>query len=149
MARLVISQKKKGKFNLALPHYILINGKNIGLINTFTVTLEVQAYEVPGIFSLMEPMPGALEAVERIAKKYDVFILSTAPWGNPSAWSDKFLWVKKHFGEVFYKRLILTHRKDLVKGNTSLTTEVRTGQTSSRENGFSSEVTDFPTGHLS
>jgi len=73
--------------------------------------------EVPGIFSLMEPMPGALEAVERISKKYDVFILSTAPWGNPSAWSDKLLWVKKHFGEVFYKRLILTHRKDLVKGD--------------------------------
>jgi hypothetical protein len=41
MARLVISQKKKGKFNLALPHYILINGKNIGLMNTLTVTLEV------------------------------------------------------------------------------------------------------------
>ena len=73
--------------------------------------------EVPGFFSLMEPMPGALEAVERISKKYDVFILSTAPWGNPSAWSDKLLWVKKHFGEVFYKRLILTHRKDLVKGD--------------------------------
>ena len=73
--------------------------------------------EVPGIFSLMEPMPGALEAVERISKKDDVFILSTAPWGNPSAWSDKLLWVKKHFGEVFYKRLILTHRKDLVEGD--------------------------------
>ncbi len=25
--------------------------------------------------------------------------------------------MKKHFGEVFYKRLILTHRKDLVKGD--------------------------------
>lgn len=41
MARLVISQKRKGKFNLALPHYILINGKNIGLMNTPSVTLEV------------------------------------------------------------------------------------------------------------
>lgn len=41
MARLIISQKKKGKFNLALPHYILVNGKNIGLMNTPSVTLEV------------------------------------------------------------------------------------------------------------
>ena len=73
--------------------------------------------EIPGIFSLMDPMPGAIEAVELISKKYDVFILSTAPWDNPSAWSDKLSWVKKYFGEVFYKRIIITHRKDLVKGD--------------------------------
>ena len=41
--------------------------------------------EVPGIFSLMEPMPGAIEAVHKLAEKYDVYILSTAPWKNPSA----------------------------------------------------------------
>lgn len=51
--------------------------------------------EVPGIFALMDPMPGAIDAVEKLVKKYDVFILSTAPWNNPSAWSDKLEWVKK------------------------------------------------------
>ncbi|MDR2018109.1 MAG: hypothetical protein LBQ00_04445 [Syntrophobacterales bacterium] len=77
--------------------------------------------EVPGIFSLMEPMPGAIEAVDQIAKHYDVFILSTAPWLNPSAWSDKLPWVHKYFGaekgSSFYKRLILTHHKDLLRGD--------------------------------
>ena len=73
--------------------------------------------EVPGIFALMDPMSGAIDAVEKLVKKYDVFILSTAPWNNPSAWSDKLEWIKKHFGEVLFKRLIISHRKDLLKGD--------------------------------
>ncbi len=68
--------------------------------------------EVPGIFSLMKPMEGAIEAYRFLAKHFDVFILSTAPWLNPSAWSDKLLWVQKYLGDVAYKRLILTHHKD-------------------------------------
>ena len=73
--------------------------------------------EIPGLFSLMEPMPGAIESVHKLAEVYDVFILSTAPWNNPSAWSDKVEWVTKYFDDVFHKRLIITHRKDLVKGD--------------------------------
>ena len=73
--------------------------------------------EVPGIFSLMDPMPGAIEAVHRLAEKYDLFILSTAPWKNPSAWADKVSWVTQYLGDVLEKRLILSHRKDLLKGD--------------------------------
>lgn len=73
--------------------------------------------EVPGIFALMEPMPGALEAVHKLAEKYEVFILSTAPWNNPSAWADKVAWVTKYFDDIFHKRLILSHHKDLLKGD--------------------------------
>ena len=51
--------------------------------------------EVEGIFGKMDPMPGAVEAFEALAREHDVFILSTAPWDNPSAWSDKLLWVKR------------------------------------------------------
>jgi len=71
----------------------------------------------PGIFALMKPVSGAIEVFNRLAEKYDVFILSTAPWENPSAWSDKLKWVKEHLGENAYKRLILTHRKDLHIGD--------------------------------
>lgn len=73
--------------------------------------------ETPGLFALMEPMPGAIEAVNLLAKHYDVYILSTSPWGNTTAASDKIEWVKKHFGSVFHKRVILTHHKDLLKGD--------------------------------
>ncbi|MBE6303399.1 MAG: hypothetical protein E7089_05630 [Bacteroidales bacterium] len=73
--------------------------------------------EVPGIFSLMEPMPGAAEVVRLLARSYDVFILTTSPWNNPTAASDKVQWVKKYLDDVFHKRLIITHRKDLLEGD--------------------------------
>ena len=73
--------------------------------------------DIDGIFSLMSPMPGAIEAFHKLAEKYDVYILSTAPWKNPSAWSDKLLWVQKYLGDAAYKRLILTHHKDLNRGD--------------------------------
>ncbi len=73
--------------------------------------------DIPGLFALMDPMPGAIEAVEKLSETYDVYILSTAPWNNPSAWKDKLEWVQKYFPETFYKRLILSHHKDLLQGD--------------------------------
>ena len=64
--------------------------------------------DVPGIFGLMDPMPGAVEAVTALSQKYEVYILSTAPWKNPSAWSDKVVWVTKYLDDVFHKRIVLS-----------------------------------------
>jgi 5'(3')-deoxyribonucleotidase len=76
--------------------------------------------EVPNIFSLMESYPNAIDSVHRLSKKYDLYILSTAPWLNPSAWIHKLEWVHKHFGKekdsLFYKRLIILHNKNLNTG---------------------------------
>ncbi len=82
----------------------------------------MEAYEehlddIPGIFSLMEPMEGALDAFTALAAPFDVYILSTAPWNNHSAWTDKCIWVQKHLGEAAYKRLIISHHKNLNKGD--------------------------------
>lgn len=73
--------------------------------------------EVPGIFSLMEPVIGATDAYSKLSEVFDTYILSTSPWENPSAWSDKLLWVKKHLGRPAYKRLILSHHKNLNTGH--------------------------------
>lgn len=81
------------------------------------VQFKDQEDNIPYVFGLMEPMPGAIEAYERLSKMFDTYILSTAPWGNPSAWRDKLLWVKKYLGQVAYKRLILSHHKNLLKGD--------------------------------
>jgi 5'-nucleotidase len=45
----------------------------------------------PGIFALMNPMPGPIEAYERLADRFDAYVLSTSPWENSTAWSDKLL----------------------------------------------------------
>ena len=73
--------------------------------------------EVPRIFSLMNPMPNAIESYQKLSKTYDTYILSTAPWNNPTAWSDKLLWVKRYLGNYAYKRLILSHNKNLNFGD--------------------------------
>jgi len=73
--------------------------------------------EIPGIFSLMDPMPGAIESFNELSDIFDTYVLSTAPWENPSAWSDKLLWIQKHLGEAAYKRLILSHHKNLNDGD--------------------------------
>lgn len=73
--------------------------------------------DIPGLFSLMDPMPGAIEAVNKLAEVYDVYVLSTAPWNNPSAWSDKLEWIKNYFGKTFHKRIILSHHKDFLRGD--------------------------------
>lgn len=73
--------------------------------------------EIPNIFSKMIPLKGAIKSFEKLSKVYDVYILSTAPWNNPTAWSDKLEWTKKHLGDSAYKRLILSHNKNLNKGD--------------------------------
>jgi 5'(3')-deoxyribonucleotidase len=73
--------------------------------------------DVPSIFSLMVPIKDAIESVEKLSRVFDTYLLSTAPWDNPSAWSDKVIWVKKYLGEVAHKRLILSHHKNLSKGD--------------------------------
>ena len=83
------------------------------VINEYESNLD----EVPNIFSLMEPLEGAIDSFKILSQRYDTYILSTAPWENSSAWSDKVKWVKKYLGENAYKRLILTHHKNLNHGD--------------------------------
>ena len=73
--------------------------------------------EIPGVFGLMSPMPGALDAVRTLSEHFDVYILSTAPWKNPSAWADKVTWITTHLDDVFHKRIIITHCKNLCHGD--------------------------------
>ena len=77
--------------------------------------------DAPGIFALMDPLPDALDAYRELAQHFDTYILSTAPWHNASAWHDKVLWVQQHLGltseTAAYKRLILSHHKNLNRGD--------------------------------
>jgi 5'-nucleotidase len=73
--------------------------------------------EVPNLFMDPPPIEGAIEAFKKLSKVYDVYILSTAPWGNTSAWGDKKNWVERYLGKAAYKRLILSHNKHLCAGD--------------------------------
>ena len=71
----------------------------------------------PGFFENLEPIDGAVEAFKKLSEYYDVYFLSTAPWSNINAPSEKRVWVEKHLGEYAFKKLILSHNKGLLKGD--------------------------------
>ena len=73
--------------------------------------------EIPGLFGTMRPISGVLEAVRRLNEHYDCYILTTASWKNPSAWGDKISWIKKYMDDVFHKRVVITHCKNLCQGD--------------------------------
>lgn len=74
---------------------------------------------IPQIFKDLKPVEGAIESIQSLASTpvFDVFILTTAPWGNPDSWTHKRLWVEEHLGDLLTKKIIITHRKDLLKGD--------------------------------
>ena len=68
-------------------------------------------------FSTFEPMELAIESVHKIIDMgHDVFIASTPPWNQPHAWGQKRDWIEEHLPEL-QKKVILTHRKDLLIGD--------------------------------
>ena len=74
-------------------------------------------YKRVGFFKEMPEIVGMKDAVLQLDRKYDVYFLSTAPWSSPVAWKEKREWIEDKFGNRFDKKLILTHRKDLVIGD--------------------------------
>ena len=74
--------------------------------------------EVPGIFGTMKPNEDMIDLFNAMFsdERYDCYVLSTAPWENPSASSDKVEWIQKYLPKA-YKRLILSHNKHLNVGD--------------------------------
>ena len=74
---------------------------------------------IQGLFRNAPPMPGAIEAIKKLHEsgKYELFIATAAPWGNPMAASDKRFWIEDYFGNIFHKKMFVTHRKDLLMGD--------------------------------
>jgi 5'(3')-deoxyribonucleotidase len=65
----------------------------------------------------LEPIPDAIESVHKLSTQFNIYFLSTPEWDNPSCWMDKRLWIEKHFGDLGYKKLILSHDKSLCIGD--------------------------------
>ena len=74
---------------------------------------------IPNIFRNLNLISDSVESVKKIihSEKFEVYFASTAPWNNPSAWTDKRLWLEDQFGDSIIRKLIITHRKDLLKGD--------------------------------
>lgn len=82
--------------------------------------------EIPNIFSKMKPLPGAVEAYNLLDKHFQVYILSTSPWDNPTALPDKLEWIKTHLPNAF-KNVIFSHNKHLNSGDYLIDDRVKNG----------------------
>jgi len=102
--------------------------------------------ENPRIFLKLEPIKGAVEAINALLKipEVDLYFLSATMWDIPEGYSDKQLWLKKHFGSAVRKRLIITHRKDLKRGDFLVEGRTRLGAEK-----FEGEHIHFGTGEFS
>lgn len=108
------------------------------------VEYEDRLDEVPHIFSLMQPMPNAIESFNELSGLFDTYVLSTSPWGNDTAWSDKLKWIKKYLGETAYKRLILSHHKHLNIGDFLIDDRLKNGADKFKGEHIHFGTNDFP-----
>ena len=97
-----------------------------GVISDFEKGAEKEAVE-RGVSKLSRPdlyvdyrnldiIDGAKNAVMRLANDHEGFIASTPPWTRPEVWGHKREWIGEHF-PYLKRKIILTHRKDLLIGD--------------------------------
>lgn len=103
---------------------VLVDFKNeIDLHFKFQPALKKEFYhnpdEIKGIFLNPKPIEGSIFSVNRLEEsgKFDLYIATSATWGNVESAMHKRIWIEKHFGNLFKKKMMITHRKDLLIGD--------------------------------
>ncbi len=72
----------------------------------------------PGFFLNLEPIPGAIEALEKmLLHGHDPRICTAPKKVFEHCVAEKFAWVKKYLGQRFVERIVMTRDKTLVHGD--------------------------------
>lgn len=71
----------------------------------------------PGFFAALPAVPGGLEAVQRLAARWDVRICSSPLRGAPGCMEEKRAWLAAHLGEDWARAAILTRHKARIGGD--------------------------------
>jgi len=111
----------------------------------FKIKYKDEYDHIPGIFRNPKPIKGAIEAILTLhnSNKYDIFIATSAPWGNPESSTDKRYWIENYFGRLFYKKMLITHRKDLLIGDYLIDDRLKNGAAE-----FKGELLPFGYNHI-
>ena len=83
----------------------------------------------------LEVIEGAIEALAELNADHEIFIASTPPWTRPEVWGHKREWLEEHF-PYLKRKLILTHRKDLLIGDILIDDSKYRGQPDFKGNWF-------------
>jgi len=112
-----------------------------GVIADFKQGQEYQGYKLskrPDLVVNYRTLPvieGAIKAVAELNADHEIFIASTPPWTRPEVWGHKREWLEEHF-PYLKRKLILTHRKDLLIGDVLIDDSKYRGQPDFKGNWF-------------
>ena len=67
-------------------------------------------------FRNLDLIEDAVSSMIKLNQDFDIFIATTPPWDRPEVWGQKREWIAEHFPWL-KKKMILTHRKDLLIGD--------------------------------
>ena len=67
-------------------------------------------------FISLKPIKDAIESVNKLFEKYNVFILTSASWSNPQSYVEKIEWINKYIPKA-KKRVIFSNYKNLNSGD--------------------------------
>lgn len=69
----------------------------------------------PGMFVNLKPLPHAIKVLSRLAKKFDILIVTSTPSSN--AYCEKEDWVVRNLPFIGRQNLIFAHRKNMICGD--------------------------------
>ncbi len=72
---------------------------------------------IKGFWINLPPIENAVESVNILKDKYDVYILTAPSVFNPVCYSEKREWIEKHLGFDICHKLIISPNKSLSKGD--------------------------------
>ncbi len=72
---------------------------------------------VEGFFENLVPLKHAINSVNKLRDRFDVYILTAPSHHNPLCYTEKRLWIEKHFDLEFTEKLIICSNKSLLKGH--------------------------------
>ena len=112
-----------------------------GVITDFKQGQEYQGYKLskrPDLvvnYRTLPVMEGATKALAKLNADHEIFVASTPPWTRPEVWGHKREWLEEHF-PYLKRKLILTHRKDLLIGDVLIDDSKYRGQPDFKGNWF-------------
>lgn len=68
---------------------------------------------VPGFFRTLEVMPGAIEAVKKLAEQYELYIVSAAT-EFPLSLLEKIEWLGEHFPFIGWRNIVMCGDKSII-----------------------------------
>lgn len=106
---------------------VLVDSSSTGIDDNTKNKYKDQLYNAPDFFKDMVPVDGSIEAYKILCMKFDTYILTAAPWNNPTAANDKINWVKRYLPNEAHKRIIISHNKHLCIGDYLIDDSTRNG----------------------